>query len=194
MYHRRKKYTVITWLEKTKICNGKKQLIEKYLWFSYCLLHQTCIFFVHWLNPEKEWCCLCCIICYCHFEKDYDNVHITKLTTTEESCNFELNSRRLLWAWELTVSSLWLAYLFKCSARNLYHVNWGRNFIIITIATAGKFISKQLATWKFSRDGKNSRWYIHFNSFSFIPVLKCSINECKAFFFVVLKTRWPVPS
>lgn len=99
----------------------------------------------------------------------------------EESYNFELNSRRLLWAWELTVSSLWLAYLFKCSARNLYHVNWGRNFIIITIATAGKFISKQLATWKFSRDGKNSRWYIHFNSFSFIPVLKCSINEWKAF-------------
>lgn len=110
----------------------------------------------------------------------------------EKSCNCELNSRRLLWAWELTVSSLWLAYLFKCSARNLYHVNWGRNFIIITIATAGNFISKQLATWKFSRDGKNSRWYIHFNSFSFIPVLKCSINKCKAFFFFFFKIRWPV--
>lgn len=66
-----------------------------------------------------------------------------------ESYNCELNSRRLPWGWELTVSSFWLAYLFKCSPRNLYHTNRSKNFIIITIATAGKFISKQLATWNF---------------------------------------------
>lgn len=145
--------------------------MEQYLWFSHWFSHKISRMNLNILcpmtltynnNKKRVRTPLCCIIFQGYLEKDYGNVHTIKLSTMVESCNCEPPSRRLPWGWELTVSSFWLAYLFKCSARNLCHTNRSKNFIIITIATAGKFISKQSATSKFFQDGKESRWCVTF--------------------------------
>lgn len=119
------------------------------------------------------------MIMYIYFKKN-------KTTTMEESCNSELNSRRLLWAWGLRVSSLWLAYLFKCSARNLYHINWGRNFYYHHYSNCREFYFKTVGYLKiFSWWKEQQMIYINFNSFSFILILKCSINECRDFYLFI---------